>query len=326
MTSTNNQATELPEIQNADNLEVQEESVPVVLAIGKQKPSWQRIVLLILASLSIIIVVLIFTYTIINGFPIITEYGLFKFLFGSSWKPTAEEYGILHGIVGTLLVVIIAMVVAVPISVSCAIYISEIAPTPIRNFLKPTVELLASIPSIVYGFFGLFTFVPAVKFIFKLPTGETALSGGLILAIMVIPTIVSIADDAIRAVPQTYREGSLALGATRWQTIRKIVTPAATSGIFAAVILAFGRAIGETMAVLMIAGGAPEIPTPFFNILSPVDPLTTIIARELGESEKGGMQFHAIFGVAVVLFVITFLINVISDLVIKRYAKKLRGA
>lgn len=325
MASNNNQTSEIQENQNSDEIVVLDESEPVILAIGKEKPSWQRIILLSLATLSVIIVVLIFTYTIINGFPVITQYGLFKFLFGTSWKPAAGEYGILHGIVGTLLVVTVSMIIAVPISVACAIYISEIAPVSIRNFLKPTVELLASIPSIVYGFFGLFTFVPAIKYIFKLPTGETALSGGIILAIMVIPTIVSISDDALRAVPHAYREGSLALGATKWQTIRKITAPAAISGIFAAVILAFGRAIGETMAVLMVAGGAPEIPTPFFNILTPVDPLTAIIARELGESEQGSMQFFAIFGVAIVLFVITFLVNVLGDFVIKRYAKKLRG-
>lgn len=301
-------------------------SEDTILEIGKQKISWQRIVLILFAGISLIIVILIFTFILVNGLQVIPEIGLIKFLFGTSWNPEGDQYGILHGIIGTVMVVLIAMVVAVPISISCSIYISEIAPPTVRKILKPSVEMLASIPSIVYGFFGLFILVPAVKYIFRLPTGENALSGGLILAIMVIPTIVSITDDAIRAVPSTYREASLALGATKWQTIRKVVLPAALSGIFAAIILAFGRAIGETMAVLMVAGGASQIPKPFFNILVPVDPLTAIIARELGEAAQGGTQFHALFGIAIVLFLITFVVNLTGDLVIKRFTKKFRGA
>ncbi len=301
-------------------------SEDTILEIGKQKISWQKIVLILFAGISVIIVILIFIFILINGLQVIPEIGLIKFLFGTSWNPEADQYGILHGIIGTVMVVLIAMVVAVPISISCSIYISEIAPPTVRKILKPSVEMLASIPSIVYGFFGLFILVPAVKYIFRLPTGENALSGGLILAIMVIPTIVSITDDAIRAVPSTYREASLALGATKWQTIRKVVLPAALSGIFAAVILAFGRAIGETMAVLMVAGGASQIPKPFFNILVPVDPLTAIIARELGEAAQGDTQFHALFGIAIVLFLITFTVNLTGDLVIKRFTKKFRGA
>ena len=296
-----------------------------IIAIGKQKISWQKILLLMLASISIVIVVLIFFYILINGILIIPEYGFFRFIFGTNWNPAGDLYGILHGIIGTAMVVIIAMVISVPISISCAIFMSEIAPQKIRKILKPTVELLAGIPSIVYGFFGLFVFVPMVKFIFKLPTGETALSGGLILSIMVIPTIVSITDDALKAVPQSYREGSFALGATKWQTIIRIVIPAAFSGIFAATILAFGRAIGETMAVLMVSGGASQVPVPFFNMLVPVDPLTAIIARELGEAGEGTTQFHAIFGIAIVLFIITFVVNFIGDLIIRRFSKKIQG-
>ena len=304
----------------------EDESEDPILEIGKQKASWQRIVLMLFAGISVIVVILIFIFILVNGLRVIPEVGFIKFLFGTSWNPEADQYGILHGIIGTVMVVLIAMVVAVPISISCSIYMSEIAPQRIRKILKPSVEMLASIPSIVYGFFGLFILVPAVKYIFRLPTGENALSGGLILAIMVIPTIVTITDDAIRAVPSSFREASLALGATKWQTIRKVILPAALSGITAAVILAFGRAIGETMAVLMVAGGASQIPKPFFNILVPVDPLTAIIARELGEAAQGGTQFHALFGIAIVLFLITFVVNLTGDLVIKRFTKKFRGA
>ena len=304
----------------------EDESEDPILEIGKQKVSWQRIVLMLFAGISVIVVILIFIFILVNGLRVIPEVGFIKFLFGTSWNPEADQYGILHGIIGTVMVVLIAMVVAVPISISCSIYMSEIAPQRIRKILKPSVEMLASIPSIVYGFFGLFILVPAVKYIFRLPTGENALSGGLILAIMVIPTIVTITDDAIRAVPSSFREASFALGATKWQTIRKVILPAALSGITAAVILAFGRAIGETMAVLMVAGGASQIPKPFFNILVPVDPLTAIIARELGEAAQGGTQFHALFGIAIVLFLITFVVNLTGDLVIKRFTKKFRGA
>ncbi|MFW9922028.1 MAG: phosphate ABC transporter permease subunit PstC [Candidatus Thorarchaeota archaeon] len=317
---------DLPEnINSSITADTEDKSKPI-LHIGKQGLSWQRIILLIFASISIIIVILIFAFILVNGIQVLWEIGIIKFLFGTSWNPPAGQYGILHGIIGTTMVVLIAMIIAIPISVSCAIYLAEIAPSPVRKILKPTVELLASIPSIVFGFFGLFTFVPAIKFIFNLPTGETALSGGLILSIMVIPTIVSITDDALKAVPKTYREGSFALGATKWQTIWKIVLPAALSGIFAATVLAFGRAIGETMAVLMVAGGASQVPVPFFNILVPIDPLTAIIARELGEAANGSVQFHAIFGIAIVLFVITFVVNLIGDIIVKRYSKKLRGA
>ncbi|MBN1329148.1 MAG: phosphate ABC transporter permease subunit PstC [Candidatus Heimdallarchaeota archaeon] len=326
-----------------------------ILNIGKQKISWQRIVLLLLASISIIILLMIFIFILANGIQIIPDLmnqylaenpdkskfvafwiSLIDFLFRNKWRPAGGEFGIAHGIVGTLLVVIVAMLISVPISIACAIFMAEIAPLQIRAILKPTIELLASIPSIVYGFFGLFTFVPAIKYFFNLdfmvkilgtalPTGETALSGGIILAIMVIPTIVSITDDSLRAVPHSYREGSFALGATRWQTVSKIVVPASISGIFAATILAFGRAIGETMAVLMIAGGSPNIPTPFFDILEPVDPLTAIIARELGEAANGSMPFHAIFATAIVLFSITFFVNIIGNVIIKRYSRKLKG-
>ncbi|NHJ84391.1 MAG: phosphate ABC transporter permease subunit PstC [Asgard group archaeon] len=367
----NSDKTIIEELSDKDNssfseLENQGSDEPPeleIIPIGIQKLSWQRILLLVLASLSIIILILILAFILVNGIQIIpflidqyvTEHPdeflnhpartkfvaffitSFDFLFRNEWNPSSNEFGIVHGIVGTFLVVIIAMVIAIPISIGCAVFMAEIAPPTVRNVLKPTVELLASIPSIVYGFFGLFAFVPAVKFVFNLPfmvsilgnalpTGETALSGGLVLSIMVIPTIVSITDDALQSVPKTYKEGSYALGATKWQTIARITIPAAMSGIFAATILAFGRAIGETMAVLMVAGGSPNIPSPFFNILSPVDPLTSLIARGWGEAENGSPLSFAIFATAIVLFFITFIVNLVGDVIVERYSKKLRGA
>ncbi|MBD3190032.1 MAG: phosphate ABC transporter permease subunit PstC [Candidatus Heimdallarchaeota archaeon] len=286
---------------------------------------WQEIALLITASISVIIVILIFVFIFLNGFQIIPDYGLFNFLFGDVWRPRSGLYGILCAIVATIQVVVVALVIAVPISLSTAIYLAEIAPDMVRKIMKPTVELLASIPSVVFGLFGYYTFVPLIKWAFGLKTGETALSGGIILAIMIIPTIVSISDDAISAIPQTYREGSMALGATKWQTVRKVIVPSAISGITAAIILAMGRAIGETMAVLMVAGGSPRVPEPFFNILVSVIPMTAMVAKELPEAAQGSTQYHALFGVAIVLFLITFLVNLMGDLIAQRQLKKLRG-
>jgi len=295
-----------------------------VLAIGIQKTSWQQVMLLLAASLSVIIVFLIFIFTFINGFQIIPEYGFFKFIFGDFWNPDIE-YGIFPMILGSFLVVLIALVIAVPVGVSCAVYLSELAPDIVRKIMKPTIELLASIPSIVYGFIALRTIVIFFQDVLGFKTGRTAFTAGLVLSIMILPTIISIADDAIKAVPQRYREGSLALGATQWQTIRKVVLPASVSGLTAAIILGFGRAIGETMAIYIIGGGATAIPKPFFNIFQPIDTLTSLIVRELGEAAVGSTEYHAIFGVACVLFVITFVVNLAGDIIIKRFAKKLKG-
>ena len=275
-----------------------------IIAIGKHKTSWQQIVLLISASLSVIIVLLIFIFTFINGFQIIPEYGLFKFLFGDFWNPEIE-YGILPMIIGSFLVVLIALVIAIPVGIACAVFLAELAPDIVRKIMKPTIELLASIPSIVYGFIALRTIVIFFQDVLGFKTGRTAFTAGIVLAIMILPTIISIADDAIKAVPQIYKEGSLALGATRWQTIRKVILPASVSGLTAAIILGFGRAIGETMAIYIIGGGATAIPKPFFNIFQPIDTLTSVIVRELGEAAVGSTEYHAIFAVACVLFIIT---------------------
>lgn len=295
-----------------------------VLAIGIHKTSWQQIMLFLAASLSVIIVFLIFIFTFINGFQIIPEYGLFKFLFGDFWNPDIK-FGIFPMILGSFLVVLIALVIAVPVGIACAVYLSELAPDIVRKIMKPTIELLASIPSIVYGFIALRTIVLFFQNVLGFKTGRTAFTAGLVLSIMILPTIISIADDAIKAVPQRYREGSLALGATQWQTIRKVILPASVSGLTAAIILGFGRAIGETMAIYIIGGGATAIPKPFFNIFQPIDTLTSLIVRELGEAAVGSIEYHAIFGVACVLFVITFVVNLAGDIIIKRFAKKLKG-
>jgi phosphate ABC transporter permease protein PstC len=310
-----------------------------ILAIGKQKITWQQVVLMIAASMSIIIIMLILIFIgerAIHIFPRIeadwmydpeVKYPFFsKFLFGTSWLIKSHEYGIIPSVLSTVMVVTIAMVIAIPVGIGCSFYLAEIAPTKIRKAMKPTIELLASIPSIVYGFIGLQTIVWFIEKVIGYPRGRNAFSAGVLLSIMVLPTIISIADDAITSVPQSFREGSYALGATKWQTMRKVVFPAAISGITAAVILAFGRAIGETMAVYLLAGGSTTIPIPFYNIFYPCDPLTSKIARELGEAGWTETEYSALFGVAAILFITTFLINLAGDLIIRRYAKRLKGA
>ncbi|HCT29485.1 MAG TPA: phosphate ABC transporter permease subunit PstC [Bacteroidales bacterium] len=232
-----------------------------------------------------------------------------KFLSGKEWFPTAEpaaQVGILPLILGTLWVSIGAILLSLPLGLAVSIYLAEIAHPRVRNTFKPIIELLAGIPSVVYGFFGLVVIVPLIQSVFNLPVGETALAGSIILAIMALPTIITIAEDSIRTTPRSMKEASLALGASRWQTIYKIVIPYSISGITAAAILGIGRAIGETMAVLMVTGNAASIPHSF---LEPVRTIPATIAAELGESSQGGMHYQALFILGSILFVITLIVN-----------------
>jgi phosphate transport system permease protein len=272
------------------------------------------------AFLAVIVVSFIFLFLIRDGYPIFREVGFLPFLLGMSWAPAAAEplFGIFPLIVGTLLVTIGAMVFAVPLSLACAIYISELASPRAKQVLKPAIELLAGIPSVVYGFFGLVILTNFIRIAFDLPTGETWLAASVLLGIMALPTISSVSEDAISAVPREYREGSLAIGATRWQTISRVIVPAALSGIAAAIILGIGRAVGETMAVMMVAGNAAIIPDPIWNILSPLRTLTSTLSIEMGEVSVGSEHYSALFGVAVVLLVITLIIN-LSAVAILRY-------
>src|SRR3990167_10666148 len=236
--------------------------------------------------ISVIFVLLIFAFLLKEGLSFFKAYDLKDFLFGRHWYPISEppQLGILPLILGSLWVTLGATVISVPLGVACAIFIGEIAPGWLKEILKAGVELLAAIPSIVLGFIGLVTLVPLVKQLFHIPTGLTALSGSIMLAFMAMPTIVSIMEDALNAVPRGYREGSIAMGATQWQTIRRIVLPSASSGIIAAVMLGIGRVIAETMAVMMITGNAAIIPSSFFE---PVRTMTATIAAEMGETVQG---------------------------------------
>jgi len=279
-----------------------------------------KILFFLTAFFAVIAILFILLFLVRDGYPILEQVSLPGFLLGLSWEPTAAVplYGILPLIVGTLLVTIGAMVFAVPLSIGCAIFISEIAPPPMKTVLKPAIELLAGIPSVVYGFFGLVVLTNFIRVAFDLPSGNTWLAASVLLGIMALPTIVSVSEDAISSVPYEFREGSLAIGATRWQTISRVIVPAALSGIAAAIILGIGRAIGETMAVLMVAGNAAIIPVPIWNIFSPVRTLTATLGIETGEVSIGSDHYHALFAVAVVLLLITLIIN-LSAVSILRY-------
>ena len=249
------------------------------------------------------------------------EITLSNFIGGREWIPTATpaaQFGVLPLILGTLWVSFGAILLALPIGLSVAIYLAEVASMRLRNFLKPVIELLAGIPSVVYGFFGLVVLVPFIRNTFNLPVGETALAGMIILAIMALPTIITISEDALRTTPVSLKEASLALGASRWQTMSRVTIPYAMSGITTASILGIGRAIGETMAVLMVTGNASVIPT---SILEPVRTIPATIAAELGEAPFGGAHFKALFALGIILFIITLTFNLIVDYVKVRRKK-----
>ena len=274
----------------------------------------------ICAIFAVLTVCFILGYLFYNGYPAFVQIGLKDFLFGLDWNPTGSppSYGILSLIVGTILVMIGAMVLAVPLGIASAIFISELAGPRLRTIIKPAVELLAGIPSVVYGFFGLLVLTNWIRVSFDVPTGETWLAGSILLGIMALPTIVSVSEDAINAVPREFKEGSLAIGATGWQTISKVIIPSALSGITAAVILGIGRAIGETMAVLMVTGNAAVVPEPIWNVLSPIRTLTATLGIETGEVPIGSLHYNALFAIAVVLLIITLLINLSATFILNR--------
>jgi len=270
---------------------------------------------------SIVIVLLIFIFLLKEGLSVFSTISVKDFLFGKNWYPISNppQYGILPLILGSIAVTLGAAIISIPLGVGSALYIAEIAPKKTREILKAGIELLAAIPSVVIGFIGMMTLGPLIKSLFNLSTGLTALSGSITLAFMAMPTIVSIAEDAITAVPKQYREAALSMGATRWQTTRRIVAHAARPGIIAALMLGIGRVIGETMAVMMVTGNAALIP---HSMLQPVRTLTATIAAEMGESVQGGSHYAALFAIGIVLFIITFAINGIADLYLHKNRKK----
>ncbi len=257
-----------------------------------------------------------------EGLPIFKDIGVFRFILGMSWYPThtPPEYGIFPVIVGSFIVTLGAMFIAVPLGMGSALYIHEMATERQRNILKPVVELLGGIPSIIFGFFGMVIIAPFLQNILKIPTGLCAFTGMVVLGIMAIPVVCSIAEDALSFVPRSYREASYALGGNRWQTLIRVVIPAAGSGISTAIILGISRVIGETMTVLMVTGGAAMIPKSIFD---PVRPMTSTIAAEMGEAAMGSPHYHSLFAIGLILFLITLVFNIIAEIISRKYRIKL---
>ncbi len=280
-----------------------------------------RFGLLFAALSSLVFLAGIVAVLITQGLPVFKSVNIFGFLFGTKWYPTHAEpqFGILAMIYGSMIVTAGALLFAAPLGILSALYIAEVAPFWLKETLKPVVELLAGIPSVVYGLFGALVIAPILQKVFNLPTGLTALSASVVLGIMVLPTIVSIAEDAISSIPREYREAALAIGATRWETMTQITLPAAFSGITTGVVLGVGRAIGETMAVLMVAGGSARIAWSFFK---PVRTMTATIAAEMAETVVGSEHYYALFAIAVVLFVSSITFNLMAERISHRFHKR----
>jgi phosphate transport system permease protein len=262
----------------------------------------------------------IFTILVITAMPAFKDIRIGEFLFSRIWNPTATfvapSYGIFTMLVSTFMVSVGALIIAIPLGIGTAAYLSDIASTNVREIAKPVIEILAGIPSVVIGFLGIVFVGPMLAKIFGLANGLNALNGSILLAVMALPTIISLSEDALKSVPRSFEEASLALGASKWQTIIKVKIPAASSGIIAACMLGMGRAIGETMTVLMATGCSIAMPNGFLNS---VQTMTATIAIELGEVPYNTTHYYALFGIGLVLFVITFIVNMIADIVLQKY-------
>lgn len=279
-------------------------------------------ILIRLCGISAILFVFgIFYFVFSEGAPALPHLGIGEFFGGKKWVPTSEppRYGIFALLVGTLSVTILAMLIAVPFGLGAAIFVSEFCKGKLRETLKVIIELLAAVPSVVWGFIGMSVLGPMIKEVFHVNLGVNMFNAAVLLALMSVPIMVSIGEDALKAVPDSYREAATALGATRWQMIYKVLLPAAKNGLLAAVLLGVGRAIGETMAVLMATGHSPAIPNSIFD---PVQTLTATIAAELGEARQGSEHYQVLFLIGVVLFTMTFIVNILADFIVKGIKKQ----
>ncbi len=269
---------------------------------------------------AIIFVGLIFLFLLLEGFPAIQQVALDS-LFSDRWYPIEDYYGVLPLLGGSLLITVGATLIAVPFGVGTAVYLSEIAPRWLREILKPLVEVLGGLPSVVLGFMGMLVLSPYLRVLLDLPTGLSALTGAILLGGIAIPTVVSVAEDALDAVPRSYRDASLAMGATEWQTIWRVTLPAARSGVLTAIMLGIGRAIGETMTVMMVTGNAPILPRGLRDLFSPVRTMTATIAAEMGEVANGSTHYHVLFLIGILLFLISLIVNVTASAVVFRQKK-----
>ncbi|KPU45217.1 phosphate transport system permease protein PstC [Oxobacter pfennigii] len=276
----------------------------------KEKLSERVFLVIALSALSVLALITVFIF--VKGLPIILKVGVFNFIFGMKWAPSQGAFGIFPMIVGSVSVTLGAIILGVPIAICCSIFLAEFTPASLRNIFRPAIQLLAGIPSVVYGFWGVVFIVPAIRNYLGGP-GLSILAGSIILAIMILPTIISISEVSILALPRQYKEGALALGLTHWQTICSLLLPAAKSGIVAAIILGIGRAIGETMAVIMVLGNAVAIPE---SILDPVRTLTTNIGIEMGYAS--GEHQQALFSTGIVLFIIIMILNAVAQYITRK--------
>ncbi len=263
---------------------------------------------------SILFVLLILFFLLREGLPALASTPL-KTLFSIRWYPIEGYFGILPLILGSILVTVVATLIALPFGIGAAVYLSEVAPPWIRDILKPIIEILAGIPSVVLGFIGILVFVPFIRKFLDIPTGLTAFTGAILLGLISIPTIVSVAEDALNTVPNSYRQASLALGATRWQTIWDVTLPAAKSGVLTAVMLGIGRSMGETMAVMMVTGNAATMPVHLNSLFAPIRTMTATIASEMGEVAAGSQHYQVLFLIGIVLFLLSLVINIFASLV-----------
>lgn len=277
-----------------------------------------RTTFLLIAAISILVLTMIMLFLFMEGLPIIKTVSPVQFLFGKHWYPTASppDFGILPLVVASLAVTLLSAFISIPLGVMTAIYLAEIASARIREIIKPLIELLAALPSVVIGFFGMVVVAPFLQDYFDIATGLNLFNASLMLAFMSVPTICSVSEDAIYSVPAELKEASLALGATHWETIIRVVIPASISGISTAVILGMSRAIGETMVVLMVAGGAALIPT---SIFKPVRPMPASIAAEMAEAPFRSDHYYALFAIGIVLFIFTFIFNLVADYIAQKH-------
>jgi phosphate transport system permease protein len=288
---------------------------------GKRRKRRERTIragFFLIALASITTLALIVTFLFMEGLPIFAKVSVKDFIFGRYWYPTADppDFGIFPLIMGSIAVTVVSSIISIPLGILTALYLAEAASSRVRELVKPVVELLAALPSVVIGFFGMVVVAPFLQNILDIPTGLNLFNASLMLAFMSIPTICSISEDAIFGVPRELKEASLALGATHWETIWRVIIPAAISGITTAVILGMSRAIGETMVVLMVAGGAAMVPTSLFD---PVRPMPASIAAEMAEAPFRGDHYHALFATGIVLFAFTLAFNMVADYISNKY-------
>ena len=281
--------------------------------------------LFVSAIASILIMVLIFYFLINESLPAFSELGLSSLLLGTKWHPAGEIYGLLPLIAASLIITLLALFINIAIGFPLAIYLAELAGPRSKALLKPAIELLAGVPSIVYGFLGVIILVSYLQDSFDMLTGRSILAGAILLGIMFIPYLTTICEDSLRAVPSEFKEGSLALGANRWQTLRNVTIPAASSGITAAVLLNIGSIIGETMAVLLVVGNVARLPTPIYNIFGQGATFTSVIAGEMGEVARGSMHYHVLFAVGFVLLIVVSILSLVADYARARIKKKFGG-